>query len=492
MENLGTITGGVRNQGTITTLTNRQAGLAFTGTAPSAYNVMIAGGSAGQYGQLAVTNSMGWGISGLTFGIAEGSTVAANVDYEGVIQGEGTTTYDSTTTKSVGFIAGVKFYTYDLTHDAGDWDLVFVSENGAFEYATDTLANTPAGPAAVVMDANVNIGALFTLGTLEDLDDAATQSLPLLVGGAQAAANGSVTGIKRVIGSRQQANMGMSSGDRFFSNGALWMKPFGTWAEQEDRGGVSGYSARSTGLVFGSELSVSNTSTLGLSFAYASTSVTGNSTVAPNTADVRAYQLTGYGSYAPDATTVLNYQIGVGQLKTNGWRDIKLAGVTAESSYKSSVVTASIDASRTFHKNEKTSFTPSISAAYTWMRDNAYTETGAGALNLNVDRRSYAEMIVGFDGRFDHKFNTNSRLTGNIGFGYDAMQTQDSITASFAGAPGAAFTTIGLDPSPWIARGGIGITSAAATGVEVNVNFDIELRNDFLNKTASVNLRWAF
>jgi outer membrane autotransporter protein len=370
--------------------------------------------------------------------------------------------------------------------------LVFVSENGAFEYATDTLANTPAGPAALVMDANVNIGALFTLGTLDDLDDAATQSLPLLVGGSQAAANGSVTGIKRVIGSRQKANAGMSSGDPFFSNGALWMKPFRTWAEQDDRGGVSGYGALSSGLVFGSEASVSNASTLGLSFAYASTSVTGNSTVAPNTAHVRAYQLTGYGSYAPNAATLLNYQLGVGELKTLGQRDIQLAGVTAESSYKSSVITASVDASRTFHKNEKTSFTPSISVAYTWMRDDAYTETGAGALNLNVDQRSYAEMIIGFDGRVDHKLNTNSRLTGNLGFGYDAMQTQDSITASFAGAPGAAFTTIGLDPSPLIARGGIGMISSMANGLELNVNYDIELRNDFLNKTASVNVRWAF
>jgi outer membrane autotransporter protein len=492
LENLGTITGGVRNQGAITTLTNRQAGLVFTGTAPSAYNVMITGGGAGEYGQLAVTDSADWDISGLTFGIAEGSTLVADVDYEGVIQGTGTTTYNSTTTKSVGFLSGVRFYTYDLTHDTGDWDLMFVSEDGAFELATTTMANTPAGPAAIVMDANENIGALFTLGTLEDLDDAATQALPLLVGGSQAAASEGLTGITRVIDSRQDVTRGMSSGDGFIGTSSLWMKPFGSWADQDDRGGVSGYSSRAIGLAFGSETSVSNASTIGLSFAYANTTVTGNSTVAPNSADVDVYQLTGYGSFAADASTQINYQIGFGKLSTEGRRDIPLAGLTARSQYDSSVMTAAIDASRSYKQSETTTFTPSISAAYTRITDDAYTETGAGALNLAVNERSSEALVLGFDGRIDHQLGSGVVVTANLGVGYDALQSQNSITAAFAGAPGAAFTTLGLDPSPWMARGGFGLSHTTANGMEIRARYDVDFRNDFLNQTASVNLRWDF
>jgi len=65
-------------------------------------------------------------------------------------------------------------------------------------------------------------------------------------------------------------------------------------------------------------------------------------------------------------------------------------------------------------------------------------------------------------------------------------------STSLTGAPGAAFTTLGLDPSPWMARGGFGLSPTTANGIEISARYDVEFRNDFLNQTASVNLRWDF
>ena len=66
------------------------------------------------------------------------------------------------------------------------------------------------------------------------------------------------------------------------------------------------------------------------------------------------------------------------------------------------------------------------------------------------------------------------------------------MTSAFAGSPSTSFVTYGLDPSPWLMRGGIGIVGKMTETVEVSARYDIEARKDFDNQTASVKLRWAF
>ena len=80
----------------------------------------------------------------------------------------------------------------------------------------------------------------------------------------------------------------------------------------------------------------------------------------------------------------------------------------------------------------------------------------------------------------------------NAGGGYDWLAERTSITATFAGEPGAAFTTYGNDPRPWVGRGGAGLTYRTQAGLEVTVRYDLEYRSDYLNQTASAKLRWNF
>jgi hypothetical protein len=75
---------------------------------------------------------------------------------------------------------------------------------------------------------------------------------------------------------------------------------------------------------------------------------------------------------------------------------------------------------------------------------------------------------------------------------YDAMNERASITASFAGAPGAAFVTYGIKASPWLVRGGVGAAYQAMNGVEITARYDAEYRTSFLNQTASIKARWVF
>jgi len=370
---------------------------------------------------------------------------------------------------------------------------------GLVEEIVVAQGNNPATGAARAIDAIKSsdptgpVASLFVpFTTNEQVNTAVSQTLPLLTGGSQVAASAALTGINRVVQARIESNRGLSSGDAFYGDKKFWMKPFGSWADQDDRKGVSGYKANTSGLAFGADATVSDETRLGLSFAYAKASVDGNSSVAPNSAKVDVYQLIGYGSHAFDADTELNFQLGIGQNKNKGQRQLVSFGTTAVADYSSLTATAGAGLGRTYSLGEATRFTPSIRADYTWIKDKGYTETGAGALNLDVKGRTSDELILAVDGKVVHETGAGTTLTANLGVGYDVLNQQASITAAFAGAPGAAFTTQGLDPSPWVLRGGLGMVKTMQSGMELTARYDAEYRRDFLNQSVSVKLRWAF
>ncbi len=333
------------------------------------------------------------------------------------------------------------------------------------------------------------INALGELGTTKEVSDAVAQTTPLLAANTGLASRAALGGINRVIQSRIESNRGMSSGDTFYGDSKLWLKPFGSWADQDDRGGVSGFDASTAGLVLGADGTLSESTRLGVAFAYANSNINGNSNIAPNSADVDMFQVLGYGSHSLDAHTELNFQAGVGQNNTDGQRDIRFLGETAKADYSSLVATAGIGLARTFELSEQTAFVPSIRTDYTWIKDEGYTEKGSSA-NLKVDSQSTDQMIVGLDGKLSHAILPGTTVSANLGVGYDVLNSQSSITSAFAAEAGTSFRTRGLDSSPWSQRAGLGLTHETGDGAEVSLRYDVDHSEGFNNQTASVKLRW--
>jgi outer membrane autotransporter protein len=387
-----------------------------------------------------------------------------------------------------------------------DGDLTIAAANpgtGVLESVTNQ-GNTPATGAATVLDVLIDdylyggtgnadidalLNALGALSTEEEVSNAVSQLLPLLTGGSQIAAGAALNGINRVIQARIESNRGLSSGEGFLGDKKFWMKPFGSWADQNDRKGVSGYEANIWGLALGSDTILNDRTRLGVSFAYANANVDGNDRL--QQADVDVYQLVGYGSYSLDPDTELNFQIGLGKNQNSGRRLIPLLSEVAQSDYSSLTANAGLGIGHTYSLSEKTRLTASARADYTWMKDDGYTETGSSG-NLTVNGRSSKELILSVDGKVNHQVNEKINLSANLGVGYDALNERASITAAFAGAPGASFVTYGLDPSPWILRAGLGLTYLANDRTEVTARYDAEMRDDFNNQTASVKVRWTF
>jgi outer membrane autotransporter protein len=342
--------------------------------------------------------------------------------------------------------------------------------------------------------ANV-VTALGKLSTDRAVSDAVAQTLPLMSAGLNQVTSSTMRTTNRVIQARQEGNMGRSSGDDFLGDKHFWFKPVASRADQDNRDGVAGYTADTYGMVFGADAEVSERDRLGFAFSYMSSNVDGRSTASTNSADIDAYQLVSYGSHqfaaAPDIE--VNWQADVGTNKNDGRRKINFGGLdrVAKSDFDSTTAHVGAGISRSLQLNERTRFIPSVRADYFWIRDEAYTEKGADALNLHVKRNSSDQLIAMAEGKVCQQLTDRASLSVNGGIGYDLLNERDSITASYAGG-GSAFRTKGMDLSPWMGRAGLGLTVNATERTEITARYDLEGRSDFIGQTASVKVRWSF
>jgi long-subunit fatty acid transport protein len=91
-----------------------------------------------------------------------------------------------------------------------------------------------------------------------------------------------------------------------------------------------------------------------------------------------------------------------------------------------------------------------------------------------------------------HDVSDKLTVSVNAGVGYDFLADRNSITTTYAGAPGAGFTTYGNAAQHWVGRGGVGAAYKVNERVQVGVRYDAEARKSFSNQTASAEVRWAF
>ena len=329
--------------------------------------------------------------------------------------------------------------------------------------------------------------ALGGLGTAQEVTNKVAELLPLM--SVNFATLNTLRMINLTVDQRLEANAGVSSGDVAFSDKHFWLKPFGSWANQDKRSGATGFDSDSYGLVFGADGQLTDTNTLGLAFAYARTDV--DADMSNQKANIKSHQGALYGSHKFSDVTSLNYQVDVGYHDNEGRRSITGVG-TARSDYDSWSAHAGVNLAHSVALNEQTTFTPSIRADYTRIRGENYSEKGAGAFNLNVGSDKTEQMILGADGKLVRSLSDKATVFANLGVGYDVINDRASIT--FAGIPGAtsSFVTRGIDPSPWLMRGGLGVVGQATETLELSLRYDFEARSDFDNQTASVKARWAF
>lgn len=286
---------------------------------------------------------------------------------------------------------------------------------------------------------------------------------------------------------------GLSSGDEIARNGA-WAKVIGSTATQKQDGMYDGYKTNSGGLAAGIDHQFKNDITAGLALGYTSTNIDQQDFRSGDSADTKSYNIVAYAGKDFENAYVegaLSYAMH----NTQGSRATAV-GRTAQSDIDANQYTAHTSAGYRFNIQDSATVTPFLALDYTHLTQDAYTETGAGAINLNVSELSTSRTTVGGGVKLGSKIESGSTtLTPELKLAtYHISGGNDTdIAAQYVGG-GEKFVTPGSDLNNMMYNVGLGLKAQISDNTTLGFAVDYDRSSDglFEGYTGQVFGRIAF
>jgi len=287
---------------------------------------------------------------------------------------------------------------------------------------------------------------------------------------------------------------GMSAGDQPGTITA-WAQAFGTTAHQSAQGTNNGYDLEDAGGAVGIEDALTDTYRMGIAAGDAYSWV--QSKDDSNSADINAAQFSLYGGFkAMDDQLYLNYSLSYAYNDYSEDRNINIGpGLDrkAKADYNGNLFGGTVEGGYGINLSPVV-VTPNLSVSYDYLQVPKYHETNAGALDLDVGEQHYDRLRVapGFKVELPEEMSFGT-LTPELHAKYlwDAISQKDQIIASFAGG-GTAFTTTGYKPSNQGADVGAALSLATKENLSLSLQYDLEIREDYLSNTGLFNVAYKF
>jgi outer membrane autotransporter protein len=295
----------------------------------------------------------------------------------------------------------------------------------------------------------------------------------------------------RMDAMRYAPSSGGGSGDGDLANG-LWFKPFGGGLRQDATAGFAGYDGSNWGLSGGYDYSFNTATTAGLAFAYTNTNIGYNDQQSGDSNKIDSYEISAYGTH----------NLGVAYLEAMAsWsrqtyasqRNTFLNGI-ANGSFDGDLWGARIGAGLPLAVYTATTLTPIVRLDWNHISQNAYTETDAGALNLDVAAASTNRLRSSLGAQLNH----DAKLLGfavqpffRAFWHYDFMNSGVSASSSFAGG-GAAFLTPGQELDRYTGTVGAGMNVFTHNNFTGSVAYDYNVGSAYQSHTAQAQIRWSF
>ncbi|MEJ2182617.1 MAG: autotransporter outer membrane beta-barrel domain-containing protein [Nitrospirota bacterium] len=273
----------------------------------------------------------------------------------------------------------------------------------------------------------------------------------------------------------------------------LWSRGFGQWGEQDGEAGFSGFDFSVAGL------------TLGLDHAFGDRFIAGVS-LAASFADIDLHNDMGrgdidsifgsiYGTYFSKKGYIEGVLSYGGQDYSNS-RDIVIGPLasTASSKHDGDVFSAFGGGGYNFILDSMV-LQPFASLQYVLIDEDAFLETGAGALNLSVGARKTDSLVSSVGLRAARVFSTDGgSLLPEISaaWNYDFDIDERVITASLEGSPDAAFSIAGQKVERNGATLGTGITFMNRDGFSTRLKYSAEIRENYEAHGVMGELRYEF
>ena len=340
---------------------------------------------------------------------------------------------------------------------------------------------------------------LYSSGGSQAVSNALSQTLPVVVGASSMATLVNSRTMTDIVQARLSAQRGLSSGEGFYGNNDVWLKGFGTWTKQGELNNVAGYNVNTGGLAIGMDHKLTDEDNIGVMYSYANSGANSNGQGASSSMNINSYSLRGYGDHAFSDTLNLNYTVGIGMSDNTEYRNLSLyagtpgvTGTRAQGNYNSWNWHVGAGLQQLFTLQEGSRLIPQFRVDYYGVQSNAYTETGAGVLNLVNQTQSFSQLLIGLDLRFDQDITDRIKGIVNGGVKYNALDNSNQIISSFQGG-GTTFATDGLRISPWYYHIGGGLVNDVRDDVQLSIRYDAILQDtNFFNQTLEGRVRWSF
>lgn len=273
---------------------------------------------------------------------------------------------------------------------------------------------------------------------------------------------------------------------------SVWLKAFGSRADQDMDDGFAGYNATTGGLAFGMDTLVRSDTVIGVAVTYANTDVDMEDYRRGDGSTIDTYQLTGYatrdfGRFYAEA------MLGYAYHEYGSRRDTTITGV-AEGDYSGQQYAARVTAGLPIALGRKVVLTPTAGVEWNHLRQDSYTEKGAGALSMEVNSVSADRLqsLVGVKLATRYKVGEYS-LQPQAQLGWRHQFDNDGIdtTATFTGG-GAAFTTEGQKAEDDSFTAGIGLSMSKTDSALFSLQLDTEQASKYSAYAAQLVGQWMF
>lgn len=342
----------------------------------------------------------------------------------------------------------------------------------------------------VVADSDT-IAALVALQNTTDKADfeAAVESLaPDVSGGVSKGTFLASTELINTVDTRLSGvASGVSSGDHSYNSG-LWMKAYGSDAQQDSVGGIDGFDAKVFGTAIGFDTRLSPNFYLGVAAGFADIEV-----------DIDDGSNTDTTSYSGIVYSKLNatdqfYAEAFVTYSKNSYESTRkvVSGQNALGEFDGDQYGYKLKLGYDFNVSNVLKVTPLLSVHQSNLTTDAYTETGTSGFNLAVDKKDSDMLKLGFGLELDYKVTQNFVSTFRILSLTDSELEQVKTTSSFTGIDGDTLTSAGssnVDKSSILA--GFGLTYLG-DGVCLTGNYNYETKDHYKAHSYDLLLRVEF
>lgn len=216
-----------------------------------------------------------------------------------------------------------------------------------------------------------------------------------------------------------------------------WVNLIGTKGYHRADSGLTGYDTQHNGIAMGTDFCPNNRSVIGVGFAYIDSHADSNTAI-NQSAKAKNWQFGLYGSKNIDMTNRIDFNLGWGRAFVEGNRYIGVVQRRAESDYQANIFRAGVGYSH-HQVLDDLLLDPYFRLDYTRIASDSYTEKGAGAFNLSLNKQTthYLTTTAGLKAKIP--VNDVLSLQTNLAIGYDVHRKGEYAQAAFSGAPEHVF-----------------------------------------------------